>query len=117
MPTAETDEEIAPLVQKVGAIRPRAVSLRLSHSCVGAQLTSHLGKLKVPELCLRIRCVLRHRRKRSQKLSGINCVAAIIQLAGREPATFDCSVDRRFGDACGPCCTAWCVHSATNLLR
>jgi hypothetical protein len=65
----------------------------------------------------RIRCVLRHRRKRSQKLSGINCVAAIIQLAGREPATFDCSVDRRFGDACGPCCTAWCVHSATNLLR
>jgi hypothetical protein len=29
-----------------------AVSLRLSHSGVGAQLTSHLGKLKVPELCL-----------------------------------------------------------------
>jgi hypothetical protein len=25
--------------------------------------------------------------------------------------------DRRFGDACGPCCTAWCVHSATNALR
>jgi len=33
---------------------------------------------------------------------GINCVAATIQLAGRGPATFDCSVDRRFGDACGP---------------
>jgi hypothetical protein len=59
----------------------------------------------------RIRCVLRHRRKRSQKLSGINCVAATIQLKGREPATFDCSVDRRFGNACSPCCAVWCVHA------
>jgi len=63
----------------------------------------------------RIRCVLRHRRKRSQKLSGINCVAATIQLTGREPATFDCPVDRRFGNACSPCCAVWCVHSALPM--
>ena len=50
----------------------------------------------------RIRCGLHDRRKRSQELSGINCVTATIQLTGREPATLDCSVDRRFGDACGP---------------
>ena len=62
-----------------------------------------------------IRCVLRHRRKRSQKLSGINCVAAIIQFTGQEPATFDCPVDRRFGNACGPCCAVWCVHSALPM--
>jgi hypothetical protein len=31
---------------------PQAVSLQLSHSCVGAQLTSHGGNLKVRELCL-----------------------------------------------------------------
>src|SRR5262249_33723148 len=68
-------------------------------------------------LASRIRCGLRHRRKRSQELSGINCVAATIQLTGREPATLDCFVDRRFGDACGPCCAAWCVHSATSALR
>jgi hypothetical protein len=65
----------------------------------------------------RIRCGLGHRGKRAQKLSGINCVAATIQLTGQEPATFDCSVDRRFGNACGPCCAAWCVHSATSTLR
>ena len=65
----------------------------------------------------RIRCGLHDRRKRSQELSGINCVTATIQLTGREPATLDCSVDRRFGDACGPCCAAWCVHSATSALR
>ena len=39
-------------VQAQDPFAPRAVSLRLSHSWVGAQLTSHLGKLKVPELCL-----------------------------------------------------------------
>jgi hypothetical protein len=63
----------------------------------------------------RIRSVLRHRRKRSQKLGGINCVAATIQLTGREPATFDCPVDRKFGNACGPCCAVWCVHSALPM--
>jgi hypothetical protein len=63
----------------------------------------------------RIRCGLRHRRKRSQKLSGINCVAATIQLTSRKPATFDCPVDRRFGNACGPCCAAWCVHGALPM--
>jgi hypothetical protein len=35
---------------KRGPIRPE--SLRLSHSYVGAQLTSHMGKLKVSKLCL-----------------------------------------------------------------
>jgi hypothetical protein len=59
----------------------------------------------------RIRCVLRHRRKRPHKLCRINCVAATIELTGREPATFDCPVDRRFGNACGPCCAVWCVHA------
>jgi hypothetical protein len=59
----------------------------------------------------RIRCVLRHRRKRPHKLGGINCVAATIELTGREPATFDCPVDRRFGNACSPCCAVWCVHA------
>jgi hypothetical protein len=63
----------------------------------------------------RILCVLPHRRKRSHKLSGIDCVAATIQLTGREPATFDCPVDRRFGNACGPCCAAWCVHGALPM--
>jgi hypothetical protein len=62
-------------------------------------------------------CGLGHRRKRSQKLSGIDYVAATIQLAGREPPTFDCSVDCRLGDAYGGCCTAWCVHIATCALR
>ena len=62
-------------------------------------------------------CGLGHRRKRSQKLRGIDYVAATIQLAGREPATFDCSVDCRLGDAYGRCCTAWCVHLATCALR
>src|SRR5262249_15509992 len=65
----------------------------------------------------RIRCGLHHQRKRSQELSGINCVAATIHLTGREPATLDCFVDRRFGHTCGPCCAAWCVHSATSALR
>jgi hypothetical protein len=48
------DERRAPssAVQAQDPFAPRAVSLRLSHSCVGAQLTSHLGKLKVRELCL-----------------------------------------------------------------
>jgi hypothetical protein len=62
-------------------------------------------------LLSRIRCILHHRRKRSQKLSGINCVAATLQLTGRELATFDCPVDRRFGNACSPCCAVWCVHA------
>jgi hypothetical protein len=35
-------------------------------------------------------CGLGHRRKRSQKLSGIDCVAAAIQLAGREPLRRQC---------------------------
>ena len=76
------------------------------------------GKAEIARaLPSRIRCVLRHRRKRSQKLSGINCVAATIQLTSWEPATFDCSVDCRLGDAYGRCCTAWCVHLATCALR
>ena len=62
----------------------------------------------------RIRCGLYDQRKRSQKFSGINCVAATIQLTGREPAALDCSVDRRFGHTCGPCCAAWCVHRPTS---
>jgi hypothetical protein len=65
----------------------------------------------------RIRCGVGHRRKRTQKFSGINCVAATIELAGREPPNFDCSVDCRLGDACGPCCAAWCVHIASRALR
>src|SRR5262249_33621360 len=44
----------------------------------------------------RFRCSLGHQRKRSQEFSRINCVAAPIQLVGREPARFYCSVDRRF---------------------
>ena len=63
----------------------------------------------------RIRCGLHDQRKRSQELSGINCVAATIQLAGREAATFDCSVDRRLGHTCGPCCAPWCVHRCVAL--
>jgi hypothetical protein len=62
----------------------------------------------------RIRWSLGHRRERSQKLSGVNCIAATIQLTGWEPAAFNCSIDRRFGDACGPCCAARCVHRPTS---
>ena len=61
------------------------------------------------------RCVSPHQRKGSQKFSGINCVATTIQLIGREPATFDCPVDRRFANACGPCCAAWCVHGSLSM--
>jgi len=76
------------------------------------------GKAETARALLsRIRCSVGHRRKCSQKLSGINCVAATIQLTGRELATFDCSVDRRFGDAYGPCCAAWCVHRPASALR
>jgi hypothetical protein len=65
----------------------------------------------------RIRSVVRHRRKRSHKLSGINCVAATIQLAGQKPATLDRSVDRRFGNACGPCCAAWCIALSVRCAK
>jgi hypothetical protein len=76
------------------------------------------GKAETARALLsRIHCSVGHRRKCSQKLSGINCVAATIQLTGREPATLNRSVDRRFGDACGSCCAAWCVHSGTSALR
>src|SRR5262249_19105574 len=66
------------------------------------------GKAETARALLsRIRCSLGHRRKRSQELSRINCVAARIQLVGREPARFYCSVDRRFADPCGPCCVVY----------
>ena len=68
------------------------------------------------ERALPSRCSLGHRWKRSQEFSGINCVAAIIQLAGREPATFYCPVDRRFGNACGPCCAVWCVQARDQCV-
>jgi len=76
------------------------------------------GKAEIARALLsRLRCSFGHRRKRSQELSGINGVAATIQLTGQEPATLNRSVDRKFGNACGPCCAAWCVHSATSALR
>jgi hypothetical protein len=55
--------------------------------------------------------------ERSQQFAGINCVTATNQLAGGEPATFDRPIDSRFGDPCGRCRTAWCVHRLTSELR
>src|SRR5207253_2228781 len=104
-----------------GALRPTT-----SRSAASRELTTFalvrwrsayvpLGKAESARaLPSRIR-LLRHRRKHSQKPSGINCVAATIQLTSWEPATFDCPVDRRFGNACGPCCAAWCVHGALPM--
>jgi hypothetical protein len=98
---------------------PSLASGELTTFALGSWRSAYVppGKAESSRALLsRIHCVLRHRRKRSQKLSRINCVAATIQLTGWEPAAFDCSVDRRFGDACGSCCAAWCVHSVTNSL-
>src|SRR5262249_51519777 len=64
---------------------PRAVSLRLSKSALASTYVPHGKAEPARTLLSRIRCGLRHRRKRSHKLSGINCVSATIQLRGREP--------------------------------
>jgi hypothetical protein len=61
--------------------------------------------------------LLGHQWERSQKFTRINCVTATNQLAGSEPATFDRLIDSRFGDPCGSCRTAWCVHRLTSELR
>jgi hypothetical protein len=63
----------------------RAVSL-LSHSCRRSAYVP-LGKADgARALPSRIRCVLRHRRKRPHKLGGINCVAIISEASVRMPA-------------------------------
>src|SRR5262249_45274178 len=66
----------------------REVVLLLCISCYaliasGTDISAFLTRVQAAFLC-----GLGHRRKRSQKLSGINCVSAPIQLACRKPASF-----------------------------
>jgi hypothetical protein len=55
--------------------------------------------------------------ERSKEFSGRNCIPAANQLAGVEPATFDCPIDSRFGDTHGSCRAVWGVHRATWTLH
>jgi hypothetical protein len=87
--------------------------LTVSQSRVSAQLTSGEAKSARALFNGTCCCGLNPRRKRSQEVPRVDCVAATFQPAGPELATSYRSVDRRFGDACGACRAAWCVHRAT----